>query len=620
MSEIKNISTATIKKLGRDYHVGDNINTYVNNYTSQRRKLHFETVTKGTEEFKDYPKPYFIEEIFTRAKSEHMVLVGGISGFNKGLFLQYVAITLKAEGLEVKECADFDDFSGLSTAIQEESKQCVFILYNLTAKVISYRFKDLKALGQQKDHIILGSTDEPYQSWMFSEEDTNPSWFQIPEKGLYPKETLAAYLNGALQRKNLKLPVPTNKIIATLPRLEQLDIFIDTLVKFGSNVDIQTVEKALEISAKDDYSDIGPWFYSLNGFDKLIVIGLTFFYGAYEEQVFAGFERILRLAWQERNKDLRPIDYEDIIPLMSYLKFEGKLITGITEDQRRKVIQLAWRTHKRYILSAIPILEQIIYDSVDTEKVDLELFGTYNHRKRILAVLSDTFSDIALQSFEDVDLSLMVIASKANLNIQMVAANAISRWKEFNEEKIYDILEMWQQRTAFEVINKDANEFIANVRSVIPLVLFRTSRDDKANNLSSRITDLLLKFLDNTEQIIVERMLVAIENLTAYHPIAMNSLLKDTFLKYDYYIGPIRSGFVSAYNNGFDHDVKNILNEWLKYCRELKEKPEERDGFSHRERILSVVILTLKYIDYNNGPKSISIAEAYEILEDLRKN
>jgi len=211
-------------------------------YSSKRRKIQFETVTTGEDNFADYPKPKFVDEIFKKVRTERVVLVGGNS---------------------------------------------------------------------------------------------------IPETSLYPKETLESYLLTGLKKKGLDLPVPQEEIVSRLSKPEQIDLFMDLLAKSDGKKHRSAIQSALEISARDDQSIIEPWFYSLSNLDKLIVIGITLFDGAYEGQVFAGYDRILDACWKQRNKALRSIDYEDLIPLSAYFRVEGKIIQGTRDNQRRKVIRIA---------------------------------------------------------------------------------------------------------------------------------------------------------------------------------------------------------------------------------------------------------------------------------------
>jgi len=273
----------------------------------------------------------------------------------------------------------------------------------------------------------------------------------------------------------------------------------------------------------------------------------------------------------------------------------------------------------------------MIYDSVNPKENDLDLFGIPSHRIRIRNVLSETLSDIGLQSFEDANLPLLLIASNDDMAVQLVTAAAISRRKLYEEAKIYEVLEMWQEETAESLLENAAgtktkeeteklHKRISNVRGAIALTLCLTAHYEKVNALSPTITDLLLEFLHNGEAAIVDRMQFAVEKMTARHPAAMSALLQNEFLRYSYYIAPVSKGLVTAYYNGLAKDVRDILHNWLAYCKEWKDQPVDRDGFDHRESILSAVIYTLKYIDYDTEHKTISVAEAFGFLEELRKS
>jgi len=576
----------------------------------------------------DYPQPRFINELLNLARGEQFLLLGGNNGFNKGQLLKHIACQLKAEGLEVKESVDITDYYSLSGAIEEEEKRCVIILYNLTPNNINFRIQELHSLIRKKDHIVLCSTEEHYDSWMFQEGITDRCWYPIPEKDIYSKDTLLSYLDAGLQKKNLAVPPNREQIIDRLSGIEQLDVFLTNLARLGGAYDHKQLMAAVESSVHESNAALAPWFYSLNNVNKLIVIGLSFFDGAYERQVFAGFERILLNAWKYRNEELRPIDYEDLIPLRYYFKTEGKLIQGITEQQRRTIFSLAWRTHKRYILSAIPVLLDIINDSAEEEKFDIDLFGFDSYRSRIRNVLSETLSDIAFHSFEDLNISLLSIARSKHLVIQLAAANAVSRWKifKYGEEKIYEVLEMWQRQTAIRLSEiadgaKDdtGKQTFSNIGGTIALTLAYLSGYDTSNKLSPRITELLLNFLDNKEEALVDRIGYALEYIISRHPLSMKDYLKDKFLHNPAYIVSVAGGLVNAYHNGFSENVKSIITEWLDECKKLTGNDKDKKELSYREYFLATIILTLKYIDYHTETKTITIAETNAWLTQLRK-
>jgi hypothetical protein len=623
----KNIADIRIRKIKGNVNTGDVFNT-INNYQSTKRKIQFETLTTAVDAFSEFPRPRFTDQLIDQAKKEQLVLLGGNGGFDKGQLLRYMAISLKFDGLEVKECSDFTDFHSLSGAIQEETGRCIFVLYNLTAESINFRWQDFKALTRKKDHIILSSTETTYDAWRFQSDNVEPGWFQVPDTDLYAKETLLKYLEAALTRKNLTLSIKPEFVVEKLTAIEQLDIFVDLVAKSDRKDYPAEMQRLMEISMIEDQGDFNAWYYGLPEFQKLIVLGITLFDGAYEGQVFAGFDRILQASWKHRNHQLRSIDYEDIIPLKSYIKTEGRIIQGKLEHQRKKIIRLAWNTHRRYILSALPVLMDIASASANKDEFDLDLFQSTNHRSRIRRIISDTLSDIALHSFEDGNQPLLLLASKDNALVQTVTAMAISNWRSIDaesEKRMYEVLDLWQEDTADGLLTADKEEevqrrLLSNVRGAIALSLFFASAYDQPNTLSSGITDLLLKFLHNNETAIINRMQFTVDNITDRHPVSMQYHLRNHFLQYDYYIRPAAYGLVKACNNGQYEAVRNILEDWLKYHKSLPDTPGGKDAFGHKECVLTAIILTLQYLDYDAEQQAYSIENAHKLLEELRKN
>jgi hypothetical protein len=623
----KNIANVRFREIKGNINTGD-VFTTINNYEFRKRKIHFETLTTGMDAFADFPRPRFTDQLLNQAKQEQLVLLGGNGSFNKGRLLRYMAVSLKTDGLEVKECSDFTDFHSLSAAIQEETGRCIFVLYNLTAEAINFRWHDFKTLARKKDHIILSSTETTYDAWRFQEDSIEPGWFQVPDADLYAKETLSTYFEAALIRRNLTLPIKPEVVVEKLTAIEQLDIFVDLVARSDRKDDEAEMQRLMEISMIEDQADFNAWYYGLPEFQKLIVLGISLFDGAYEGQVFAGFDRILQASWKQRNHQLRSIDYEDLIPLKSYIKTEGRIIRGKLENQRKKIIRLAWNTHRRYILSALPVLMAIANSSANEEEFDFDLYQSYNHRYRIRRIISDTLSDIALHSFEDGNHPLLLLASEDNILVQSVTAMAISNWRSIDshsERRMYEVLDLWQEYTADGLLAADKKEEgqrrrLSNVRGAIALSLFFASEYDQPNALSAGVTDLLLKFLHNNERAIISRMQYTVENITDRHPVSMQYHLRDHFLKYDYYIRPAAYGLAKACNNGQYEAVRNILEDWLIYHKSLPDTPGGKEAFGHKECVLTAIIFTLQYIDYEIEQQAYAIEDAHKLLEELRKN
>src|SRR6185437_12139491 len=138
VEKIKNISASHIEHIRGNYRVGDDVYNFVTNYPSSRKKIQFEPLAASASLFNDYPRPHFLDRLFDIVKTEQLLLLGGNGRFDKGRLLKYVALQLRSEELEIKECSEFDNSANLREAIRAETKRNIFILYNLTAEAITY--------------------------------------------------------------------------------------------------------------------------------------------------------------------------------------------------------------------------------------------------------------------------------------------------------------------------------------------------------------------------------------------------------------------------------------------------------------------------------------------------
>ena len=616
--------SGNIRKVEGDMRLGDDIYNY--NFSERKNKAQFEKLALGPDHFNDYLRPSFTDDIIGRLKAQQILLVGGNYAFNKGHFLKYLAVNARTEEQEVKECTHVPNFHGLFSAIYEETKSSVLILNYLSPREINYKFKELKDIAGKRNHTIIISTDDAYESWNFEEGVLQSHWFEIPEKDIYSPKVLLEYFTGKLKEKRIDLAFDSNRIVHELTSTAQLDRFIELLQEKKHKPDEAGILQIIQLCKDIDSDSIQQWFDNLSGQHKLIAIGIALFDGAYENQFFAGFERILNTAWRKRDKTLKSIDYEDLIPLTVFFKMDGISIKSKLKGQRAKIIKLAWRTHKRYILSALPVLMDIVFESADAKTLDWELFPTENYRSNIRNVLSGTFGDIGLHSFEDIESILLYLATSPNILPQIVVAKAISGWILFDENKIYEILDRWQynvelrQSMKFYKQEQGQNDYnpLSYIQATVILTLYFVSQYEVNGELSQEKKDLLLRFLNNKDRLVVERMQWTLDMLATRHPDSMAELLKNKFLLYRYYVDPIAVGLANAYNNGFALNVKTILESWMKYYDDNTPALEAPESYTHRDKILSVVISVLGRIDYAKV-NLITVKYAYDILENYRK-
>ena len=197
-------------------------------------------------------------------------------------------------------------------------------------------------------------------------------------------------------------------------------------------------------------------------------------------EFFAALEQLVERVWQRRDSSLRALDYCDLDKLRNFFSFAGKnekeeTVKIASSRQRRLLLKVAWGSHRRQILSAIPILVSLVKGSLNN--FSLELYGTEERSARLRRVTAETLSDIGLvsQDWKVVEEHLLSLASSRHIEVQAVAAYALARWRtSANEEGIYgnedtveedadarlfDIIKRWQETAQ---INSLIESFIEN--------------------------------------------------------------------------------------------------------------------------------------------------------------
>lgn len=628
--ETKNIIVdGIIGEIQGDAHIGDNTykNTY--NYSERKNKAQFEILSINERVFSDYPIPLFATEIAERAKKSHVMLVGGNYSFNKGIFLKYIAHKSQAKDQQIKELTNYHTFYGISSAIQEETRSSIFLLNYLSPRELNLDLKVLRRIAQSNDHIILISTEDNANTWQFDQDTLAANCFEIPDNELYSKDVLLNHLERVLQKNGIAFNHDKQKVVGNFQTTDQVDYFVEALTKIKEDLTDEEVNKVLAASSAIDFSSIDKWFNGLNQKDKLIVIGLALLDGVFERQFFAAFERLLTAGWKTRSNGLTAIDYNDVSSLLTFFTIDDKTIRCKYRHQRSRLLALAWRTHRRLIVSALPFLSELVIESQDLSVRDGDIFITDQYCAKIRDVISESFSEIGLLSFEELEQVMLQLAAHSGLHSQIVVAKAISRWKLSGDEHIYKVLERWQSfaqvRAWMRFYTRQSADAVLDgsfsyLQATIILTLYYTAAYETNNVLPEKIIQLLRRFIRSADPLIIERLQYVLEGMLVMHPTAMAKLARSEFLLFSHFIDAVSLGLAGAYNNGLQIEVKKILEEWMEYCANNVVQPYDFKKFVHTDRILSAVILTLRNIDYTDNTGAISLQYAHNILEKYRKS
>lgn len=609
-----------IRNIGGDLHVGDK--TTYEQYYGESHKVKFEKISLSDDHFTNFPVPTFATEVVERLRQRKVVLIGGNLSFDKTQFVKYIAHASLYNGEDIKECTNVSDFHKLSKAINEEEGNNILILNYISPTDINFRFKDICRLAEQKNHRLIISTDEPLPSWKLEDEHHKSYWFEIPTGNLYERDVLMKYLNRSLEKNQLEISFDKAEIIRTLESTEQIDHFIRLLADNRKDADVR---RLLAESSMIDNSNLQQWFNNLTAHQKLQVIGLTLFEGAYESQFFAGYEELLNRAWRKRDKELRSIDYEDLIPFSAFFMLDEHAIRSKLKDLRKKILQLVWSTHKRYVLSALSVLRDILVESTPESISNWELFRSDDYRDNIRKVISQTFGDVGLHSFADIENTLIQLAAEPEIPSQVAVAQAISRWRDVDEDKVYEILERWEENVEVHRLvqsyldKRQEYAYISCIQQTVILTLYYTSKYDENGALASKNKALLRRFIKYNDKQVGRRMLLVTDMLARDHPDSMKEMFRDEFLQYDAYVEPIAYGLSRAYNNGSAENIRRIIEEWRDYYENAAEHLPDPAIYTHRDKVLATVIVFLGLIDYSNE-LPITVKYAYDILENYRKH
>lgn len=252
--------------------------------------------------------------------------------------------------------------------------------------------------------------------------------------------------------------------------------------------------------------------------ERLLALGLSFFKGCLEDQLFAGLEKVFLEAWREREPSLRFLDYEDLNNLESdYFQLSQDIDLYETTSSKFRVVENktykidirsikilsenrdilfreAWNNQRRLIISALGVLVKIVKESVNldsSQKGYFELYGTAIKRQEIRQAISQTISDIGLISnsaSKAVQPALWELAKNSNFKVRNVAISAIASWYEKvdNEQKqkvfrtiafLYGLtLEQEEKAQEYELKKRKEAEYLKaleqrNKKNRIPVVL-----------------------------------------------------------------------------------------------------------------------------------------------------
>ncbi|QLQ30938.1 MAG: hypothetical protein HZT40_04195 [Candidatus Thiothrix singaporensis] len=182
-------------------------------------------------------------------------------------------------------------------------------------------------LLKNEDLYFIVTTDEPKAFWSFS-DNFNNAWREINDGDIYSNEQLKDFaldeikeleqserliLRG-VNKEEIRQSIfeKVNSLNSIVRRKQFLQEVARRSKVLGAENNFDFLDSLCE-QAHNDVQSFQLWFdYSLNDEDRMLVIGLSAFYGMSAEQTFAMLDRVVDEVWRPRRSNLPYYDYGDI--------------------------------------------------------------------------------------------------------------------------------------------------------------------------------------------------------------------------------------------------------------------------------------------------------------------
>ena len=658
-----------------DIHIGDNIN----NVTVEKpvfSEVNLEAYSEGY-----YVSPSFtdvfagiIYDTFEKGHPPFFVITG-FFGFDKASFTKHLGLKVlekledRGKNAKVKECFLTSEYYGIATSIKEDKENSIFILNNISPKDVNHNFEKLRtASGKTPIKIILVSTDIPLNAW---KNTKSTYWYEVKLNGfyylgklvinnadfIYNKRILITYLLKAVDRRSISpyrvqlkniFEKVVNKDIRTP---EQIDVFLD-LFALSPVTDEKTI-LGLITKTKKPNTLIERWFDTLKEEQKLMVLGMTILHGLYEDQFFTALDKIMEKVWKPYNQSLTALDYTDLFNLFHFFYFtndENSILESKFPNQRFQIFQMLWNSYRRKITATLPALVDLVKESVQPQQTNWSLYGTKEKRQKLRLVIGAVLSDIGRLSARNVEHALLSLAAHDNIGVQTVAAKAIAQWRAptdtkndkagIGEKALFQLLNQWNSDSQLWKLVESIRSILEGnsdqgdhgpstyTRATIVLTLGYASVYDNPNHLSKDILKLLRGLVKDRSKLVVNRLKETLHILVRNHPSQLGRQLFDTGGELEpiftertpceNYIEAVAYGLRDAQKD-YPKAIEPILDHWYNYCQQNRPTDFNIKEFTYREKILSVVVITLSVLENTQKLSIYSLKKRMEILILLRK-
>jgi hypothetical protein len=589
-----------------------------------------------------YTGPIDTPKLLQMAVKEKFLILGG-EGYDKPGLARYIARHIReripGNPMAVKEWDGSADTQNVLLHLQKENDPGIFILPGISPQNVSYNLSGLYRSARDSGRYLIITTDTPPAKW--KPEDDIKRLFWQPADPIYASGTLlnllieklagaGKSLPAELQEEELKTDglllgsLQLNDIAQKLKTPESIEIFVKLLTTTGESMTEPGILKLVE-NCGNNKRAIQQWFHhSLSSREKLITLGLCLFDGFYDDQFFAAMEELFAKSWHKREASLAVFDYCDLDSLGNYYKLkdlsgEGsiKRVESDLPGQRQRLLETAWNSHRRHILDALPVLVDLVKNSVLPHALNRDLFGTDARRRHLRERISETLCSIGLISVDAIRDVLLSLTAEDDIEVQAIAARAMARMRFYDrDDTLFSTLAHWQKdgetRKRLETLLR--NKTVTGrgtyknpgfyIKAFAALTIGFAALYDPPNQVDDRICDLLTELAKDSANPFVHYRFshYTLPHIVRFHANRLRDILAD-MTRYLSLNEPIGASLAIAYRENHV-EAAEILDTWFQAAGKNRSPGTAETEITHRDALLAAAVFGYGWIrcNENRGP------------------
>jgi len=556
-----------------------------------------------------FPSPRITEGLVEDLRQQGLLVLGGSSDVDKDSLARHIAACLiekfssENQKIIAEEWSRSSSLQGVDVKLQNTKVSTILVLTRVSPQDVGYDLARIQRSATSANHYVILTTADPLTAWKLPDR-VKALWHELTIEDVADSERLINNLSN---------------------------------------------EESLQ------------WYHEKRDRprEQLLALGLSFFSGLFDDQFFAALEKVVDQTWKRREESLRSLDYCDLDNLGNFFNFtktktQGTEIIEIRFPKQRQILfKAAWESHRRQILSALPILVTIVKESASEKTLNQELYGTEAKRRQIRQVISETISAIGAISGNAIQSTLLRLAADENILIKSTAASAMARWREPDyglDKQLFDTLHNWfdafqsqnliDQVEAFLKGKQTSNETLKAqdyIKATVALTVGDASLYDPpiefpgSSGLPEELFDLI-KRLEKDASLLVKQTFfdATLPKVLYLHLVQLSDWLLNIVKQQASSSNPnpetvkfsnigVGKSLAIAYVRSPDRTVK-LLDAWTEEAHRMASLSGiDISEVTPRESLLATVAWTYGAIEFRSGESFLAPTDIFERLYSLLK-